>query len=77
MKKTCVASGFDDLRQAADLLFLSAVLGLSIPVARAQSSVSVKVETYHGAVISGAKVTATKRRGPPPSDKEIIEVLDL
>lgn len=41
----------------AELWFLGvAILGLTIPVAQAQSSVTVKIETTHGALVSGAKV---------------------
>jgi hypothetical protein len=85
MKTLWIVPRLDGLSHRADLWLLSALLGLGIPVARAQVSVYVNVETFHGAVVSGAKVTATKCLDPtssaekclePPNDKKVIEVLE-
>jgi len=55
------------------------VLGLGIPIARAQSSVTVKVETYHGALISGARVVANRLHLPKKASEKpvVLEALDV
>ena len=77
--KECVLPLFDDLSHRASFLFLGAVLGLGIPIARAQSSVTVKVETYHGALISGARVVANRLHLPKKASEKpvVLEALDV
>lgn len=86
MKQPCALPRLYGLRHGAELWLLSAILFASVSVARAQSSVTVKVETLHGRVISGAKVSATTCPEPPnpttkcfepPEGKKVIDVLDV
>jgi hypothetical protein len=62
-----------------ELCLLSAFLVLGFASAQAQSSVTVKVETYHGAVVSGARVVA-RLLGPVKrgsKTREVLQVIDV
>jgi hypothetical protein len=56
MKTVYVPSGLRELRLRTNQWFLITVLGLSVAVSQAQSSVTVKVEARQGAVVSDVKV---------------------
>ena len=70
MKTTAIFPRLGRQSCSADLWFLGVVLSLTIPTAQAQSSVTVKVETTRGALVSDVKVMAKhlKPESTPESD---------
>jgi hypothetical protein len=78
MKPAHIFSRLNLRKCCADLWFLGAVLCLTIP-AQAQSSVTVKVETTKGAMISDVKVMAKHLdpKSTPESDPNSQMVIDV
>jgi hypothetical protein len=58
----------------ADFWLLAALVGLGMPVARAQSTVALSVETTKGGVVGDVKVVA---RHFDPEKKKLIEVIEI
>jgi len=74
MRRPCVAPRLDGLSRRADFWLLTAILGLSIPSARAQSSVAMRVETTRGGMVADVKVIA---KHLDSKSKEVIEMLEI
>ncbi len=79
MKATSISSRLDRQGCCTDLWFLAAMFSLTIPVANAQSSVTVKVETLKGALVSDVRVMAKhlKPKSTPESDPNSEMVIDV
>src|SRR4051812_8194672 len=75
MTKICIPRKLFGLSRSTDLFLLAAVLWQGVPAAIGQSALTVKVETYHGSVVTSASV-ALKYYGSDDAVRKLAHIDD-